>query len=258
MKVLISFFLILSFAAAAQAFPPTAGQGKCIDCHKLSTQEAAALMKDGVDRVTAVQPSEVPGLWVVEVEKNGQKFPLYIDYSKQHVFTGNIIRLKDHQNLTAQRMAEMNRVDVSRIPVGDALVLGKKNAKTKVIVFTDPDCPFCKRLHGELHEVVRRDPQIAFLIKFFPLKMHPNAYATAKSIVCAKSLDMLEAHFEGKPVPPAKCETSVLDENIALAQQIGLNSVPAMILPDGIVMPGFRGADDILRLLGSKAAPLAK
>ncbi len=248
--------VLLSFLAAfpAAAFAPDAGSGSCIDCHSLSVQEASNLLKDGVDRVLAVSHAEMPGMWVVEVEKNRQKFPLYVDYSKQYVFTGNIIRLRDHQNITAQHAAEMNRVDVSKIPLGDALLLGRKDARTKVIVITDPDCPFCKRLHDELKEVVRRDPQIAFWIKFYPLKIHPNAYEISKSIVCARSLDLLEAHFAGKPIPPATCDTRAIDDNIALVQQLGIGATPALILPDGLVQPGFRSADDILRLLGSRAA----
>ena len=43
-------------------------------------------------------------------------------------------------------MAKINKVDVSQIPVKDALVVGRKDAKTKVIVFTDPECPYCQKL----------------------------------------------------------------------------------------------------------------
>lgn len=259
---LLSLALLAAFAApAVHAFPPSAGQGKCVDCHKLSTQEAASLLKEGVDRVLKVELSEIPGLWVVEVEKNRQKFPLYVDFSKEYVFTGNVIRLKDKQNLTAQRMAELNRVDVSKIPVGESILLGRKTARTKAVVFTDPDCPYCKRLHNELKAVVRRDPDIAFQIKLFPLKMHPNAYAVSKAVLCSKNpLETLESHFEGKKIPPAPapCDAKGLDAGIAAAQQLGINSTPVLVLPNGVVLPGFKSADDILRLLGSKAAPPAK
>lgn len=258
--VLISLSLLFFLAAGAHAFPPEGGGGrKCTDCHKLTVQEAAGLLKSGVDRVLKVERSEVPGLWAVEVEKNGQKYPLYIDFSKKYVFTGNIISLSDHRNITSQRMAELNKVDVAKIPLDDALLLGDKKAKTRVIVFTDPECPYCKRLHAELVEVVRRDPEIAFLIKMFPLKMHPNAYSISQSIVCAKSMEMLEASFAGKPVPPPLCQTKAIDDNIALAQSLGINSTPTLVLPNGVVQPGFKRADDILRLLGStKAAQASK
>lgn len=254
MKTLISLALLVFVATAAQAFAPGTGEGKkCTDCHTLSVPEAGELLKGGVDKVLKVELSEVPGLWAVEVVKNNQKFPLYVDFSKKYIFTGNIIRLKDHQNITSQRMAELNKIDVTRVPLEDALLLGDKKAKTKAIVFTDPECPYCKRLHASLQEVVKRDPDLAFWIKLYPLKMHPNAYTISKSIVCAKSMEMLEASLAGKPVPPPLCETKAIDDNIALAQSLGITSTPTLILPNGLVVPGFKSADDILRLLESKA-----
>lgn len=261
LMVLTLILLTALSAAPVLAFPPSAGEGKCIDCHKLSTQEANALLKEGIDRILKIELSEVPGLWVVEVEKNRQRFPLYVDFTKKYVFTGNIIRLKDKQNLTAQRMADLNRIDTSKIPVDSAtILLGRKSAKTKAIVVTDPDCPFCKRLHAELKEVVRRDPDIAFQIKLFPLKMHPNAYNVSKAVLCSKSpLEALEDHFEGKKIPPAPapCDARGLDAGITAAQQVGINSTPVLVLPNGVVLPGFKSANDILALLGSKA-PAAK
>ena len=257
MKALFGLMFVLLLAAPAAAFMEGGcGAGKCSDCHSLSVDEAGKLLGAGVDRVLKVDQADVPGLWAVEVEKQNQKFPVYIDYSKAYVVTGNIIRLADKKNLTREQVAQDNRVDVARIPLQDALVLGDPQAKTRVIVFTDPECPFCRRLHAELKKVVAADPQIVFFIKLFPLKMHPTAYTVAKSIACNHSLEMLEASYAGKPVPPPVCTSHEVDDNLALAAQLGIHSTPTLILPNGIVMPGYRSAEDLLKLLGSdKAAP---
>lgn len=262
-KAALSLLLLPLFFTAlpVQAFMQEGcGAGKCTDCHSLSMQEASTLFKGNVDKVLKVELAEVPGLWRVEVEKGQQRFPLYIDFSKAYVVAGNIIRLSDGENITAGRAPENKRVDLAQIPLADALLLGKPAAKTKVIVFTDPECPYCKKLHTELQEVVRRDPEIAFLIKLFPLKMHPNAYTIAKSIVCNHSLAMLEESFAGKPVPPPLCETRAVDETLALVEKLGINSTPTLVLPDGRVMPGYKKADDLLKLLGARTAqaPLAR
>jgi thiol:disulfide interchange protein DsbC len=248
---LLPFFFFLLAAGHVHAFSKEGGSGSCGDCHTLTVQEAKGLLR-GVDKVHKVELSEVPGLWVVDAEKDRQRFPVYIDFSKSYLIAGNVIRLRDNLNISAERQARSNPVDISRIPLGDALLLGSAQAKKKAIVFTDPECPFCKRLHHEMEEVVKRDPDIAFWIKLYPLKMHPNAYATSKSIVCAKSMAMLEASFAGKTVPPPLCETKAIDENIALAAELGINSTPTLILPDGVIAPGYKKADDLLRLLGSK------
>jgi thiol:disulfide interchange protein DsbC len=260
-NVLPFLLLLLLVAVPVQAFMEEGcGAGNCADCHSLSVQEAATLFKGNVDKVLKVELAEVPGLWLVEVEKDKKRFPLFIDFSKGYVVAGNIIRLKDGQNITGSRSTEDKRVDLAQIPLGDALLLGKATAKTKVIVFTDPECPYCKKLHAELQEVVRRDPEIAFLIKLFPLKMHPNAYTISKSIVCNRSLSMLEESFAGKTLPPPLCETRAVDDTLALVEKLGINSTPTLVLPDGRVMPGYKKADDLLKLLGAKTAlaPLAR
>jgi len=226
------------------------GAGTCANCHSITRTEAEVLLGDLVDKVNSVEFAEVPGMWVAEVEKDRKKLPVYIDFSKKYVVSGNVIRLNDGENLTRQRSVQMNNIDVSRIPLADALLLGQSSAKTSVIVFTDPECPYCRKLHEELKEVVRRDPEVAFLIKLFPLKMHPNAYGISKSIVCNNSMDYLELSFAGKPVPPPNCDIPVVDETIALARELGIRSTPTLVMPDGRVIPGYRKAEVILTIIG--------
>jgi len=254
-KILFSLLLVIFVVLPANAYiGDGSGTKNCADCHKLSVSEAAGLFKGNVDKVLKVEFAELPGFWQIEVEKDKKQFQLFIDFSKSYVVTGNIIRLSDGTSITASRPAESKRVDVAQIPLDDALLLGKVSAKTKVIVFTDPECPYCKRLHTELQEVVRRDPNIAFLIKLFPLKMHPNAYTISKSIVCNRSMAMLEDSFAGKSVPPPLCETRAVDETLALVARLGINSTPTLVLPDGRVLPGYKKSDELLKLLSAGTA----
>lgn len=249
------------------------GAGKCSDCHSLNEQEASKLIK-GIDRVLKVEFAEVPGMWVVEVEKGGNKFPLYIDFSKAYLFAGNVIRLADGQDMTQQRLNKLSggqnpaakpaaqpptKIDFSRIPLADAVVLGKADAPIKVAVFTDPECPYCKKLHEELKEVVKLDPSIAFFIKLFPLvKLHPNAYGISKTIVCSTNpASLLDASMSGVPIAQSACPTTRIDDNIALAGKLGIGSTPTLVLPDGTIMPGYKKAPDLLKLLGSKVTPPA-
>lgn len=246
--------LLLAANGAVLAFTADGcGVGACASCHSLDQKEAGKILGGLVDKVNKVEFAEIPGMWLVEVEKGPNKLPVYIDFSKKYVLSGSVIRLADKGDVTQERFARMNKVDVGRIPLGDALLLGKPGARTKVIVFTDPECPFCKQLHLELKEVVRRDPDIAFLIKLYPLQMHPNAYGTAKSIVCARSLEFLELSFAGKPVPPATCTTKVVDQTLALAPELGIQSTPTLVLPNGLVLPGYKSADELLKRIREEA-----
>ncbi|APG26474.1 hypothetical protein A7E78_00475 [Syntrophotalea acetylenivorans] len=252
MRFLLIGLLLIGWASIASAFPQEdCGEKRCTDCHSLTKEEAGFLLGAGADRVLKVDQAEMPGVWAVEVEKSGRKYPVYINYSKSHLLRGQVVRLKDGENLTKLRMASLNRVDVSRIPLEDALIIGDPQASKKVVVFTDPQCHFCAKLHRELPEVVARDPNIAFYIKLLPLAMHPDAYHIAKSIVCNRSMEMLENSFDGKSVPPPLCRAEAVDETLALARKLGIRSTPTLVLPDGRPFSGYKKADQLLNLLDS-------
>ena len=255
MRLFVVFTTLMLVVTSAFAMSPDGcGAGTCADCHSITKTETEALLGGLVDKVNSVEFAEIPGMWVAEVQKGQKKLPVYIDFSKKYVISGNVIRLNDSKSQTQQRSAQMNSIDVSKIPLADALLLGKSSAKTKVIVFTDPECPYCRKLHEELKEVVRRDPEVAFLIKLFPLKRHPNAYDISKSIVCNNSMEYLELSFAGKPVPPPNCEIPVIDQTIALATELGIRATPTLVMPDGRVIPGYRKAEAILTIIGENVA----
>ncbi len=92
---------------------------------------------------------------------------------------------------------------------------------------------------------------IAFYIKMYPLPMHSGAYDKAKAIVCEKSLALLDDAFEQKELPKPKCDTKVIDENIALAKKLGITGTPAIIFPDGRVVPGALDAKSIISQVGN-------
>jgi thiol:disulfide interchange protein DsbC len=64
---------------------------------------------------------------------------IYVDFPKKHFITGNLISIAGKKNLTQERLAELNKVNVSQIPLEDALVMGDPKAKIRIIVFDDPD-----------------------------------------------------------------------------------------------------------------------
>ena len=82
--------------------------------------------------------------------------------------------------------------------------------------------------------------------------MHKNAYEKTKAIMCEKSMTMLEDAFDGKPIPKATCDTKIIDENIKLAEKLGINGTPALIFPDGTLNPGPRDAASIIQWFDNK------
>jgi thiol:disulfide interchange protein DsbC len=119
--------------------------GDCSKCHTLAEKELVPILsKIGVAdaKVLDMRMSPIKGMWEVALERRGQRFLLYLDFSKQFVAQGRIIEYKAGVDRSRERIAQLNeakRVDVNRIPLQEALVVGKENAPRKVIVFLDPD-----------------------------------------------------------------------------------------------------------------------
>jgi thiol:disulfide interchange protein DsbC len=93
-----------------------------------------------------------------------------------------------------------------------------------------------------MKKVLEERKDIAFYIKLYPLPMHKDAYGKAKTVVCKKSLKLLEDAFAKKSIPPAKCKTSVLDDNLKLGEKLGIRGTPAIIMPNGMIIPGYKDA----------------
>lgn len=250
----LSAMAALLLVAPVQAFQGAdgCGAGECKDCHSMNKQEAAGLLSLPENQVADVKFSEVPGLWVVDVSRQGRTMPVYIDFSKQYLISGSVIKLADKKDITRERAINLNRIDVSQVPLDDAVVVGSAAAPLKIIVFDDPQCPYCQKQQEEMRKVISQRPDIAFFIKMFPLKIHPEAYNRAKTIICRKSLTLLEESLAGKPLPPPDCETDQIEKNFALAEKLGIRSTPTLIMPDGRVMPGYKQAADIIRLLSEE------
>ena len=126
------------------------------------------------------------------------------------------------------------------------LVMGNPAAQKKAVVFTDPDCPYCAKLHTELKKIVAERNDVAFYIRLFPLAMHKDAYWKSKSILCSSSLQMLEDNFENKPIPAQDCNSDAVDKTIVLAQSLGINGVPTIIFPDGRRQMGYAPAGTVM------------
>lgn len=236
------------------------GAGECGNCHALGREEAAGILAGMVDNVLGVEMSPAKGLWVVDIVKDGRKIPVYLDFSKRHLISGQMIRLGTKENLTEQRFTKLNqiRVDVSQIPLDDAIVIGKPGAPRKVIVFSDIDCHFCANLHREMKIVAGKDPSIAFHVKLYSRNNNPAVTERTKAVICSKSPKLLDDAYEGKPIPPPICKTESPLDTLRLAEKLNIRGTPTVVLPDGRMVGGYKTADALIKLLAEESpAPAA-
>ena len=249
---IVAVFLLLVASSPSHAFMKEGcGGGECAECHSLTREDAAILLSGTVDNVLKVEPSIVGGLWVVDIVKGGQKWPVYVDFSKKYLISGQIIQIATKENVTESRFLRLNTVNVSSIPLANAIVIGDPKAKRRIIEFSDPDCHFCAKLHEEAKKVVAANPDVAFYVKLYSRNNNPKTIEKIHSVICGKqdAPKRMDDAFAGRPLPKPTCRTSAVEETALLARQLHLRGTPAMILPDGRIINGYRDADTILKFL---------
>ncbi len=251
-KIFLSAILLSSILFCSNVYGFGACEADCQKCHTLNNEEARQILTkiNAPDaKVLGIKMSQIRGLWEISIENNGRKGILYIGFDKKHIVRGPIIKIealsKKIQDSIGKKEQLKRYVDYSRISPDNALVMGDKNARHKVFVFTDPDCPFCGKFHAEIQKVIDENKDIAFYIKLYPLKFHKDAYWKSKTIACERSIKLLEDNFSGKLIPKPSCDTYEIDKNIELAEELGITGTPTSIMPNGLVHSGYMTAEKL-------------
>ncbi|WP_126448287.1 DsbC family protein [Sulfuricystis multivorans] len=228
---------IIAFAAASTVFAGTAGVEK-----RLREQYPAT-------NITEVRESPMNGVYEVVMGRNIG----YTDESGRYMLFGHMFDMKEQKDLTAQRLDEINKIDVSALPLTDAIKTVKGDGSRKIYVFSDPDCPFCKRLEPELAKL----DNVTIYTFLYPLEgLHPDAKRKAEIIWCAKDRAKAWNEFmvSGKlPEGVDKCDNPV-ERNIRLGISLGINGTPTIIFDGGMIAPGALPAVEIERRLGGGKA----
>jgi len=271
-KILGIGFVIVLFLAPegmlpAKVFALGGCEEDCMKCHAINKQDVQQILtKLGAAEAKPIdiKTSPVKGLWEVIVEDRGTRGVLYIGFSKRHVIAGPVFEVDTGANKTQETYERVNRdliryVDYAKIPLDKTLIIGEKNAKYKVAVFTDPDCPYCAKVHEEITKVVAERKDIAFYLKLMPLPMHPDAFWKSQSILCKSSVQWLEDNFAKKEIPRPDCDNKQeVEANIKLASELGITGTPTLVFPDGMVLVGGKDAKTIIDLVTNPTKREAK
>lgn len=69
--------------------------------------------------------------------------------------------------------------------MADAPVLGNRDAKKTIYVWTDFSCPYCRRVHSELYRVLNERDDVRVVVKNFSIH-GPLSDGPAKAVIAAK------------------------------------------------------------------------
>lgn len=151
---------------------------------------------------------------------------------KAVILGGTIIDAKTKENLTIKDMKEATKIDFSTLPLADAMKTVKGNGKNLIAVFSDPDCPYCKRLEKEVISKLTNHTIYTF---YFPLDMHPEARGKSIAAWCSPDKqkvwnDMMLSDIA--PKADKSCDHPI-DRNMELAKKLNVSGTPTIFYGDG-------------------------
>lgn len=182
-------------------------------------------------RVDRVSESPVKGLF--EVVAGNQVFYFSPD---GYLMFGELWS-KEGKNLTAEVREKVLAEKLKNIPLDKALKIG--SGPHQVIEFTDPDCPFCRKVD----EYLSKRTDITRYVFFFPLKkIHPDSEKKARYILSQKEKEnafreVFSGSMDGKPFPDEENKGTQLEEMEKVAQSIGVQGTPSIWI-DGTPVNG--------------------
>lgn len=183
--------------------------------------------------ITSVEESAIKGIYEVVLGKN----IAYTDSTGNYFLFGDIIRMADQTNITSPKRDDLKKLDFAKLPFKDAIKYVKGDGSRKLAVFSDPQCPFCKRLETEL---VKLDNVTIYVFMNPLVGLHPEARNISKKIWCSKDKGKAWREYLISSIEPTSdgmCENPI-DNTVNLSKSLGFDGTPMSILEDGSIVAG--------------------
>jgi thiol:disulfide interchange protein DsbC len=228
--------------------------------------------KSSVEKVIATDLDNII-IFKFFVEKTGRGEPLYLKYmvNEKSLVIGDVL-VKNDYRFTPFDLSLMNELNKSYL---DKFV-DYKAQKTSVdspaekeeaiiYVFTDTSCGYCAKYYKEIPKLneagitVKHIPYPRYFNKYKPSsEQRPEFNQLANAICSENGSELLEQYFSksaiNPDIPPEKKELcqKVVRDGYFLGSNVGVDGTPATLFSNGKLMPGYRSAEDVVRLLKSE------
>lgn len=190
--------------------------------------------------VTDARATPIEGLYRLTLESGDV---IFSDPEGHYMLTGDLYENGEHGlvNLSEQAANEQRRDALAKLDKQDSVVFRPAGEiKGTLTVFSDITCPYCHELHKEVPKLNQQGIAVRYLA--FPRAGDRSpAAAELAQIWCSRNPQQaMTAAFDGKmPDNSGKQCASIVSRDYELGRQLGVQGTPAIIYPDGSLVPGY-------------------
>ncbi len=189
-------------------------------------------ISEGV-KIDSVIATPYSGLY--EVRAGGDI--LYTDKKGEYIILGQVFNAKTSNNLTKERLEEINKIKFSDLPTQHALKMVKGDGKRVIALFEDPNCGYCK----QFRRTTLKDLDNVTVYTYMLNILSEESAVKSRNVWCApdrnKAWDEWMLNGKNPATVDAKC-ANPNDEVAALARKIRVNATPAIFFADGSRISG--------------------
>lgn len=180
--------------------------------------------------------SETPIEGIMQVQINSEI--VYVTADGQYLIQGQIMEIDTRINLTDQAKSGIRVALLEGLKQEEQISFSPVEPKYELLVFTDLDCGYCRKLHNQMDEYNEEGIAIHYLA--FPRAGVGSAsYDKFVSVWCADDQQSaLTLAKNGTDPEPQKCPNPIADQ-YELGREIGVTGTPALVTADGTLIPGY-------------------
>lgn len=173
---------------------------------------------------------------------------MYISNDGKYLLQGSLIDLKTRTDISEERRNGIRMDALKELGEDKMIVFPAKEQKHTITVFTDIDCGYCRKLHGEMDKYNEEGITVRYLM--FPRAgIDSPSFKKAVTVWCSKDqLDAMTRSKSGENLPNASCDNPIKEE-YELGQLLGVQGTPAIIMEDGAMLPGYVPAARLAKVL---------
>jgi|TARA_B110000971_G_C19908730_1_gene453522 thiol:disulfide interchange protein DsbC len=214
---------------------------------------SAAIETASQNQLQIVGITETPLSNIYRVELSTGEM-LYADAAGDYLFAGDMYKTSAAglMNLSAGTRSERTVELIAAVPEDEMIIFTPETATLATItVFTDVDCTYCRKLHGDIEALLARGVQIRYMA--YPRGgASADSYDKMISVWCSDDRHKSLAQAKnGQNLPKRVCENPVLKHH-AMGNQLGITGTPALVMPDGTLVPGYMDVDRLTAMLNLK------